>query len=209
MPCWSIHLGVCKEVNNEIELDNDLIYFGCILPDILDKKYSHYYENYTINIDGFLNDYKDRMNNPLIMGYYIHLLTDLFYNDYVDKHSFLFKDNKIQGIKLFDGKIINSDDYKYCRDFKQDDFKNYGYYLISNGLLEFPKDIDKIDNNLKELNISLDKNIIINKVNDFYNGNFYNYNSFNGYKLFDKETYDKLYKDCINYIIQNIKNIER
>ena len=208
MPCWSIHLGVSYEVNKNFNYDKDLIYFGSLLPDFLDRDYSHYYENNSINFDKFLNDYKNDLKNPLIIGYYIHLLTDCFYNNYVSLNSFISdKDGKLIGIKLYDGNIIYNENKKELRAFKQNDFKNYGSYLVSNNLLELPFDADKIFKNTNELNINISKDEIKKRINYFKSDDFLNYNSYNGYKLFSKEIYDKIYNDCINFIINEINNI--
>ena len=36
-----------------------------------------------ININKFLNTYKNELNNDLILGYYSHLLTDTYFNNVV------------------------------------------------------------------------------------------------------------------------------
>ena len=205
MPCWSIHLGVCKEVNKVLNLDEDLMYFGCVLPDILNKDYSHFYDHHKIDFNQFFNVYGDVINHPLMMGYYIHLLTDFYYNKFVYDNSFIVKDNKVQGIKLVNGRKIFPKNPSFCREFKQYDFKNYGSFLIENNLLDIPRDVDKIYNSIKKLNIDLDKNTLIDKLNYFNSKDFYEYNNFHGYKLFNKDTYDLLYKDCVNFIILSIQ----
>lgn len=208
MPCWSIHLGVSYEVNKKYKYDKDLVYFGSILPDFLNRDYSHYYKNHVIDFDSFLNDYKNNLDNPLIIGYYIHLLTDYYFNSYVSDNCWIYdNNNNVIGIKLINGEKMYNDDKKYLRDFKQNDFKNFGSYLVNNNLLEYPIDSDKIYNTIKELNIKLNKRTIIDKINYFKSDDFYNYNTYNGYKLFNKETYDKIYNDCIDYIISKINNI--
>lgn len=132
MPCWSIHLGVSNEVNNKFNYDKELLYFGSILPDLIDRDKGHYYNNQVINFDNFLNEYKDNMDNPLIIGYYIHLLTDYYYNNFVHKNSWIKDDkNNTIGIRLVDGNEIYNNDPIFFRNFKQNDFKNYGCFLIN------------------------------------------------------------------------------
>lgn len=209
MPCWSIHLGISYEVNKKLKYDKDLIYFGSVLPDFLDRNYSHYYEENIINFNKFLNDYKENINNPLIIGYYIHLLTDHYYNNIVLNECYINnKEGKLIGIKQYNGEIIYNDNQKECRNIKQNDFKNYGSYLISNNLLDYPKDIDKIYKMTKELNFEINKEKIKEKIDYFKSDEFLNYNTFNGYKLFTKEKYDKIYNDCIKFIINKINNIK-
>ena len=208
MPCWSIHLGVCNEVNNIFNYDKELLYFGCLLPDLIDRDTSHYYKDHIISFDDFFNDYKDNISNPLILGYYIHLLTDYYYNNFVYKNSWIKdKDNNIIGIKLVDGNYIYNNDPIFRRNFKQNDFKNFGCYLVNNTLLELPNDYNKIYNNMKNLNIKMNRNSIKDRINYLQSDDFYKYNSFNGYKLFNKDTYEIIYRDCIQFIIDKINNI--
>ena len=207
MPCWSIHLGVCTEVNKKFNLDKDLVLFGSILPDLLDRRYSHYYDGYLPNIESFINKYKDNINNPIIIGYYIHLLTDYYYNEYIYSNCFVYKDKELIGVKLLNGDLISSNDFKYCRRVKQDDFKNYGNYLINSDLIEYPINYNKIYDSIKELDFNIDLDNIKDKVNYFKSDKYFEYNIFNGYKLLDKTNYDKLYNDTINKIISKLYDI--
>ena len=89
MPSWSIHLAIAKKVNEKLQLNNELFLYGNLMPDV-DKKTSitrynaHFYNpnlpfptvprEKMIDIDKFLEVYMDKLNNPLILGYYAHLL---------------------------------------------------------------------------------------------------------------------------------------
>ena len=63
-----------------------------------------------IDISEFLKDYSNYITNPLILGYYSHLLTDNFYNNVVySKHWVQNSDNDIIGIKFRNGKTKKID----------------------------------------------------------------------------------------------------
>jgi hypothetical protein len=57
---------------------------------IINRYTAHFYDNIPfssspkekmININKFLNTYKNELNNDLILGYYSHLLTDTYFNN--------------------------------------------------------------------------------------------------------------------------------
>ena len=52
-----------------------------------------------IDIDKFLNTYKDKLNNHLILGYYSHLLTDQFYNEKIYTTKWI-KDKNVPAHKI-------------------------------------------------------------------------------------------------------------
>lgn len=62
-----------------------------------------------IDINKFLSVYKSKLGNPLILGYYSHLLTDQFYNEKVYTSKWVQDDNdNIIGIR-FNNKILKID----------------------------------------------------------------------------------------------------
>lgn len=88
-----IHLCVAKEVNKYLKMNENELLLGSIAPDIAKqigqtKEISHFLdytnEDDIPNIDRFLKKYRDSLNNPFDMGYFIHLLTDKYwFRDYV------------------------------------------------------------------------------------------------------------------------------
>jgi len=107
MPSWPIHLAIAKKVNEKLKLNKDLFYYGNLIPDVdrnspINKYKAHYYDNnlpyfncpkeHMININLFLKDYKDDLTNPLILGYYCHLLADYYYNLNVYTTKWLYDD---------------------------------------------------------------------------------------------------------------------
>ena len=91
-----IHLCVAKEVNKYLNVDEKLLLLGSIAPDISKqigetKEISHFLdhtnEDDIPNIDRFLQKYRDELDKPFELGYFIHLLTDKYwFRDYVYKY---------------------------------------------------------------------------------------------------------------------------
>ena len=85
MPSWPIHIAIAHKVNKKLNLNDDFI-LGSVLPDILDgyiikssnitdKNLSHFRINHKISLDYFLEKYHDKLNNPIVLGFLVHLIT--------------------------------------------------------------------------------------------------------------------------------------
>jgi len=231
MPCWSIHLAVAKKLNNKLNLNKDIFYLGNLVPDIeygskVNRKCTHYYSDDSIckkciseilpNINNFFNDYKDKLNDDFILGYYIHLLTDYYYNNYIFSNCWVQNnDNEIIGIKLNNGKIINTDknDIKTRKDYKHNDFLLYGKYLFNNNFVELPKYNNSIKDSIKLLKDNFYTETDMKERVEYLNTKFISLNKYNlkeillgkRYKLLTKSEYDKLFNDCIEYILVELK----
>ena len=85
-----IHIAVAKEINKDLHMNEKELFLGTIAPDISkqigeSKVKSHFLPNENTdlpNLEKFLNKYKDYLNIPFIMGYYIHLFTDYLWFKY-------------------------------------------------------------------------------------------------------------------------------
>ena len=202
MPSWPIHLKIAKEVNKKLNLDNDLFYYGNLIPDVdnntkISRFTSHYYGNLKfpncnesmIDVEAFIKDYKDKMNNPLIIGYYCHLLTDNYYNDYICTNCLVINENKDAiGIKLNNGTIIDvdvEDKQRLKRKYKHDDLELYGKYLLTE---------ENVTERINFLN------------NDFYKNNKLDKKTLE-YKLFTKNELDTLIDSCAKFILAEIDNL--
>ena len=88
MPSWPVHLVIAKKVNAKLKLNEDLFLYGNLIPDVdkgtkITRYEAHYYnenlpfptvpQEKMININKFINVYKDALNNPQILGYYSQL----------------------------------------------------------------------------------------------------------------------------------------
>lgn len=199
MPNWKTHLEVAKRCNEFLKYnDNDymLFLFGNILPDInnqyivnnlskeIDRNITHFKnsDSNAIHIN-FLNSYKDKINKPLVFGYYTHLFTDYSFNDFA--YSKINNDNNLK----------NKDKIE-LRKFKQSEFKKYNANFKDNNL--FITNIDLLVNetkNIPEIYITKDD---INKIIDFLNIKENDSNL----TYFSKDDLD----NTLNNVINNIKN---
>lgn len=230
MPSWGIHLKLVKKLNKKLNLDNDLFTFGNLIPDvdndsIYTRKDAHYYTGIRFNkcpneleidLNKFLIDYKDRLNSPIIIGYYCHILTDEFYNEYIYINKWIQdKNNNVVGIKCDDGSIIDvSSNFRESLKYKHGDLEKYGRYIYNREELFIPNDMNKI---LKESSILNDnfysKENIAHRIDYLNNGEFKEFNKLsdadinykNKYLLFNQEELDKLFNDCYSYILQKLK----
>ena len=167
-----------------------------------------------IDIDSFLKDYKNKLSNPLILGYYCHLLTDNFYNNEIYSNIWV-QDNKhnIIGIKLKNGKILNidKDDKKRAkRKYKHNDFELYGKYLFKENKVELPRNSMIIKDNIKYLKNSFINNKLVDDRIKYLNNEFVKFNKlkFNelifphNYKLYSKNKLDKIFANCVDMILK-------
>ena len=85
-----IHIAVAKEINKDLKMNEKELFLGTIAHDISkqlgeSKVKSHFLPNDKTDLpilDKFLDKYKNNLNNPFIMGYYIHLFTDYLWFKY-------------------------------------------------------------------------------------------------------------------------------
>lgn len=110
MPSWGVHIALANKLNKKFELGNDFI-IGNVLPDatngiivknipnVINHAKTHYnFEGPNKppknDVDKFLEEYKDKLNNPLILGSLIHIMTDNFFNFYFKKVVFKIMTDK-------------------------------------------------------------------------------------------------------------------
>ena len=226
MPCWTIHLGVANKLNENYKLNKEQFLYGSILPDVMDtnpfgRDFSHFFgtryhdlckEEIIVDVDRFKSTYEDRLSHDLILGYYVHILTDYFYNDYVFRNCYLRDENNhVIGIKTKEGHTLipNPNDSRGRRKIKQSDFINYGKLLLSNNLVGIPTDVEEIKKQLHLLESEFITKEEVQKRLDYLSSEeFKQFNS--GYldELFvmcDKDEYQKVFDDCIDFCIEKTK----
>ena len=224
MPSWNIHLAIAKELNKKLKLDKNSFYFGNTVPDIdynmgLTRRDTHYYNVPCPNcpketlpdIKHFLKEYKTKLNNPVIMGTYIHLLTDYYFNFKIFTKCWIQDiDNNIIGIKLLKGTDNN---LRMLKIYKHYDLELFGKYLYKQGKIEIPDYDDNIYKNIKELKNNCYTEIDIKRRIEYLNKDFLKKQKYTllenitglHYKMIDKETIEEIYNGCIKFILKNIK----
>lgn len=181
MPTWAIHLVTAKKVSEKINIDKNIFTFGNILPDIpneyvvkgIKHHVSHARTHFETDIlvvehiekrydlRNFAEKYKNKFSNPLMLGYYVHLLTDYFWNDktYGERGIYDEEKNRI-GLILKDGERILCSKEK-ARQIKTQDFKIFSKYIYDHHLADKLEYQEEIQEYLKDIDwITLEKSEI-------------------------------------------------
>lgn len=226
MPSWITHLATANKLIDKLEIkDKNSFLFGNIMPDILNnhivkntnvhRKYeiTHFTDDVVINgikhefpnPNKFLVEYKDKISNPVICGFYIHLLTDYYWNK--TSYEKYFKNNN----GLVELKFVNGTRRKYEYDdaikIKQTDFRIFTEYLKINNT------IDKIvySDNLLNLSKEIKETPLIEE--DIYNTLYEVNNLLNNeveqismnYNLFTQDKLEEYFEQSIEFIIKEMK----
>ena len=93
-----IHLAIASELADRLNIrDRERFFFGHVLPDMIlgeyevrlpRKKESHFYTllpsgRKTYDIFRFYEEYQDRLTDDLYLGYYVHLIEDNIFRQYL------------------------------------------------------------------------------------------------------------------------------
>lgn len=203
-----IHMAVASEVNKVLKRDNSKLLIGSIAPDISkqigqDRTISHFiFEDGLIDLDKFLDKYKNNLDDDFVLGYYIHLLTDYFWFKY-----FMPEITNYSIIKTLDGKELKLSKEEICK-YIYNDYTNINIRVINeynmdlkiffNELPEIKKIIEEIP--MDKLQVIIDKagNIIMNSTN----GKNYTFDIKN-IKQFISFTKDLIINKCKELGIEN------
>jgi hypothetical protein len=214
MPSHKIHLTIASEVNKNLKLDNDSIMLGSVLPDLTitkDHGKSHYqvdssYEEQLANPDKFIAEYKSELDNPIMMGYLIHILTDRYYNDYFFKNHCLFND------KGYAEKVIlkNGRNGYPIKKYKQSEFGKYDKYLLKKHLVAKFNNTDCVsqvkDLSIAQFDIEYLKKYVVNANKEIDNPRLYKINSCFFYRVLSKKELDEMLNNCCKYIVDYISS---
>ena len=184
-----IHIAVAKEVNKNLKMNEKQIFLGAIAPDISkqigeSKVKSHFITN------------QDKLDNPFIMGYYIHLFTDYLWEKY-----FIEEIVNKNTLKLLSGDYITCSDKEISK-IIYDDYTNINISLIDKYNLDlslFYEEVEIPKVNFKE--IPLDKlQIIVDKMGIIVE------NSKKGYSyIFDLDNINNFIRLSTSIISDDIK----
>lgn len=126
-----IHMCIAKKINEKLRIpDENMLLFGSIAPDISKlvgqtKEKSHFLTtNKVVDIDKFIQKYKDKLKHPFILGYFIHLYTDYLWDKY-----FISDIISKNTITLLDGTKVENTEENY-RKLIYNDYTNLNIQLI-------------------------------------------------------------------------------
>lgn len=222
MPTHKIHLAIAKKVSDKLKVDPDCLMLGSVLPDICNEK-NHKLSHFQFgekdleglaNPDKFLSKYKDKLDNPIMMGYLVHILTDRFYNEYIFKNFYIYDENDTGiGIYLKGKKKLLAGNAR--KKLKHRELDIYDKWLMNHNYVCKFNDFECINEVIDIDEASFDKESLkqyilssnndINKINIFSKLCLYNY------KITNQKELDKIFNDCLEYIFkyinENLKNV--
>lgn len=230
MPTWGMHLLTAKKLNKKLKInDYNLFLLGNIITDInngylvtnvskiIPHKDTHYYSGKKdektgrimfYDVEKFIQDNKENLHNPLVLGYVTHLLTDVYWNDLTyAEHGIHDENGKTIGLKLNNGQDLIADG-EQRRKTKVNDFKIFTNYLYMNKLIDIPQYDEKAYNIAKSIKcVSLEKEDIQKAIH-------YIEKVKNGipslkleYKIFDEEEILENIDKCAENILEYLQNI--
>lgn len=219
MPSWPIHIALANKLNKKLKLNDEFI-LGNILPDVLDgyiftpsnitdKNLSHYRTNQKIDLSLFLNEHKDNFNNPIVLGFFTHLLVDKFYNSHIAARHFVEK-NDGQYVLLNDGSLIKKSSTTFF--MKQNEYTKYGKKIAAKKLLGSPINLDRLSldylNDLSMFNYDFSD---IKKTTEIMNEWINNKTIVPEiqYKLHTESELDKLYNECYSFVLEYLGKLKR
>lgn len=231
MPTWAIHLATAKKVSEKINMDKNIFTFGNILPDIpneyvvkeISHHLSHAITHFEIdvlvvehmekryNLRNFAEKYKSKFSNPLMLGYYVHLLTDYFWNNKTyGEHGIYDEEKNRIGLILNNGERILCSK-ETARQTKVHDFRVFSKYIYDNGLADKLIYEENLQKYLKEIDwITLEESDIektIKYINDRCTGKaqvLENGESMQ-YKIYSKNEMLELIDISVEFILKMIK----
>jgi len=217
MPTPMMHVAIAKKVNEKLFLEEDLLYIGCLMTNWTNVEYhvSHFKEeNEGIeglsNPDKYVSKYQDKLNDPIVIGYLIHLLTDRFWNKYMVNNVYLYNnENQVVGVKTKKRKKLNiNQDSIY--ELKKKTYDKYDNYLISKNLVDLIKEKILVLPSLDEIKITIEE--LDQKIYE-YNKlvkdqkkkiSFLSFNK-NKYSLINQKEFEDNLERCAGYIYSYLK----
>lgn len=219
MPSHKIHLAIAKKVNDKLKLDLDSVMLGSVMPDLcIGKNHTvSHYQNGKLGVEGtanpdlFVQHNKDKLDNPVVLGYLIHILTDKFYNTFAFTNFFIYdKNGNDIGLHFKNkDKLLEPSKIKY---YKQREFGLYDKWLLNNGHVVKFKGFKCLDNvidlDVAKFDKECLKKYIIDANKDIDKVNFFSRFNLSKYKLTTKKELDRQFKLCYKYVIDYISKIE-
>lgn len=227
MPNWGEHLLIANKILKKIKLDENLFLFGNVLPDVQDgylvkgisniqpHQVNHYDlngENYNPNnkkeYENFYEIYSNKMNNPIIMGYLSHLITDSLWNDAFYNKKCVKENDEIIGFINKNGELIKCEK-KELRRYKQEEFRIFQYYIYKKYDIKLPQfslDISKNANILENININ-DEDVkkVVEYINEIKQDAI---NQRQETQIFTIDELEKLIDNTVDYVYSFLKKVK-
>ncbi|MBQ7104487.1 MAG: hypothetical protein IJN90_01375 [Bacilli bacterium] len=214
MPTPMMHVAIAKKVNEKLNLEDDLLYIGCLLTNWTNVEYhvSHFKDEEGIegltNPDTYVNKYEKLLDNPIVLGYLIHLLTDRFWNKYMVNNVYLYNnDMEVVGVKTKKKKELTLNP-ESIHTLKAKTYNKYDNYLVSKKMVsninEKVLDLPAVEE-IKITILELDKKI------DEYNQLLKEHKkriklpSLNKYSLLNQKEFENNLERCASYVYSYLR----
>lgn len=220
MPSWKIHSKIASDLIKELKVNKKYFMIGNLLPDqdeysipnidkSIDRSITHFISKEDSMIGINLPDYnkmyekyQNQFNNPVLLGYLVHLLTDFYWNNYIYDKYFIKSNDKYIGIKTNDGNIIKCD-FPGANTMKQSDFKKYNNHLnvTKNNFVFYLN--DKYFKEIEELKISKKDIYKVGKYLRLFDSKI---EDDIDYKVLDEKELDKILENSKDFILKYLKD---
>lgn len=211
MPSFIIHEAVGKIVNISLKMNDKLFMIGTIMPDCWRNSKKFGYENRLLShfqlnsrkedYEAFYEKYKSNIDNPLYMGYLVHLITDAYWRGNVTTNF----EKEIDGNMYY----INKDGTLTIKSY---------LYKKENLLKIMPKIIKKfniskisLDNYHNELNNLYIDELDISGLNDSVNftNNLIDIAEEGDSILYDFDKINYWIEETSNYVLREIQRLKK
>lgn len=222
MPTHKMHMAIANAVNKELKLNDDMVMIGSVLPDLtIDKRHrASHFKNGEEGIEGtanpykFLIKYKSKLDNPVMVGYLIHLLTDRYFNSYVFQNFYIYDENThLIGIKFHNEEVMMP--IEKIRYEKHRDFYVYDKYLLENDRVLKFKDFSVINNVIDTEDAKFDKELIKKymenanqDIDKAIKGEFFRHLG-STYKVMDLIELNKQFDLCVKQILKFFSGLKK
>lgn len=226
MNAHHIHLAVAKRITELLDVEEDPFYFGAVVADFtkkVPKKSSHFQKKAIIkdvkvmlpDYNEFYKKYKEKISNPVYLGYLVHIMTDYYFNNNTFSNYWVIENKIIVGAKLNNGNIRYGDMLSRRR-LRINDYEVFDNYVSKTHAYKTPSYSLELYEYVKELKlIPLNKEdifTIIESLNLKEKESLVRKIFKKKYKLYTNEEMNKCFEDCIkfieDFIIENIIKIE-
>lgn len=229
MPSWAIHVAVSEELSkNMSKKEKEEFTLGNLLPDInngflipdVSKKIVHDITHYAPNcnfrdmqnIRQLFENYKklcyemkEKLKEPMVYGYFAHLLTDYYWNHYTYVEKGVLDGNRVIGIKRNDQTVLYGDSEE-IRQTKVNDFNLFSKYLYQNQLPKVKFTEENLKEKVKEIPIVSVQQSDIEKVNAYFEHIDEKLQQIDThYTFYTQEEFEKCLKENVEFIRKMLK----
>ena len=224
MPSWITHLATSHQLLKELTVkDENSFIFGNIMPDILnnyivketsqhkDYEITHFTDEVIIhgihyqfpNPQKFWREYQSQKENPVVLGFYVHLLTDYFWNyTTYEKH---FKKINDQMVAILADGTEKPMEYQDAIHLKQRDFRIFTEVLKTRYPLSHLQDMPQlVENSNQIIENPLTREDIrkaIQKIEQMLESE--EKSETEKYRLFTEEQLEQYFQESIQFILQH------